>query len=227
MPLLKQIPGWHGVEAIRRSAATGAPCWEPIARVTLIWPLVSLHIHQERAMNNRTRDALDGDTRPLFEAAFREHHAALTQYVRHRVGNDADARDIAQQSFVNVLRYRQDQTLGSLRALLFRIATNLIGMRRRAAQSRKWQEHVTLDEELLPLAANDPPPDRRLLAEQELDQLMEAITQLPTKCRQVFILSRFHDMSYAEIAARCDISVKMVEKHITKALAVCRAKVGR
>ncbi len=66
-----------------------------------------------------------------------------------------------------------------------------------------------------------------LQAAQDLDLLYRTIEQLPPKCRRVFLLSRFHDMSYPEIARHCGISVKMVEKHIGNALAVCAERLER
>jgi RNA polymerase sigma factor (sigma-70 family) len=171
------------------------------------------------------RNALDSKSKPLFEAAFREHHASLVQYLRRRVGSDADARDIAQEAYLRLLRYHENQDLDSLKALLFRIATNLVGMRARTARTQHWADHRPLDEELV-LPTNDPSQEQRVAGEQQLDRMMEVIKRLPSKCQQVFVLSRFHDMSYPEIATRCGISVKMVEKHIAKALAICRTEVG-
>jgi RNA polymerase sigma factor (sigma-70 family) len=171
------------------------------------------------------RKALDGASKPLFEAAFREHHASLIHFLRRRVGTDDEAREIAQEAYLRLLRYRENQDLGSLKALVFRIASNLLGMRARTTRARHWIDHLPLDE-YFDLAANDSSPEQRLLGEQQLDRLMKVIRRLPTKCQQVFVLSRFHDMNYAQIAARCGISVKMVEKHITKALESCRNEVG-
>jgi RNA polymerase sigma factor (sigma-70 family) len=168
---------------------------------------------------------LEGEAKLPFEAAFRQHHASLVEYVRSQVGSDTDARDIAQDAFIRLLRYRENQDVDSLKALLFRIATNLIAMRARTARRQHWADHRPLDEEL-GITADEPPQEQRLAQEQQLDRLMAVIQRLPTKCQHVFVLSRFHDMSYPEIAARCGISVKMVEKHITKALAICRSEVG-
>jgi len=171
------------------------------------------------------RSLLDSKSQPLFEAAFREHHAALVQFLRRRVGNEADARDIAQETYLRVLRYRENQDLDSLKALLFRIATNLVLMRARTARTHRWLHHQAVDEELV-LPANDPSVEQQVASEQQLDQLMSAIKRLPPKCQQAFVLSRFHDKSYPEIARLCGISVKMVEKHIAKALEICRNEVG-
>ena len=71
-----------------------------------------------------------------------------------------------------------------------------------------------------------PSAEREVLASQTLDLLLETIEQLPPKCKQVFLLSRASDMTYPEIAAHCGISVKMVEKHISRAIAACLEKVG-
>lgn len=159
------------------------------------------------------------------EIAFREHYASLLKFLRRRVGCDADARDLAQDAYLQLLRYRQEQDPGALKALLFRIATNLIGMRARMARARRWADHEPLDEAYA-LCADDPSHEQRLMDVQRLDRLMRAIERLPRKCQQVFVLSRFHHMEYPQIAEQCGISVKMVEKHITRALAFCRAEVG-
>jgi RNA polymerase sigma factor (sigma-70 family) len=170
-------------------------------------------------------EPLDFGSKPLFEAAFRAHHASLIRYLRRRVANDSEARDIAQEAYLRLFRYRDKQDLSSLKALVFRIATNLLGMRARTARTHHSVDHRSLDE-ALELPTNDPSPEQHLLAEQQLHRLMEAIQRLPAKCQQVFVLSRFHDMGYPEIAVRLGISVKMVEKHITHALTICRQAVG-
>jgi len=46
----------------------------------------------------------------------------------------------------------------------------------------------------------------------------EAVRSLPEVCRMIFILSRFHKMSYAEIAAKLEIPQKMVEGQLRNAI---------
>ena len=48
--------------------------------------------------------------------------------------------------------------------------------------------------------------------------------ELHYKCRTVFLLHKFKNLSHAEIAARFGISKNMVEKHIIKAMARCKNK---
>jgi RNA polymerase sigma-70 factor (ECF subfamily) len=169
------------------------------------------------------RQPLDGESKPLFEAAFRAHYESLIRYLRSRVGSDAEARDIAQDAYLRLMRYREHQDPVSLKALVFRIATNLVSMRARAARVRPDPEPL---EAALEVPANEPTPERQLFTEQQLALLTEIIQRLPPKCRQAFVLSRFHNMGYQEIAARLGISVKMVEKHVAHALSICRREVG-
>lgn len=55
--------------------------------------------------------------------------------------------------------------------------------------------------------------------------LQEQINQLPEKCRIVFALSRFENLSYQEISTKLSISKKTVENQISKALKILRASV--
>jgi RNA polymerase sigma factor (sigma-70 family) len=159
-----------------------------------------------------------------FDAVFREYRPALLRFLRRRVGNDADAEEIAQEACIRLLRYPDETDPQALKALLYRIAINLVGMRARESRRRFGSAHVSLDE--LELASGEATQEQVLLDQERLRLLQAAINALPEKCRQVFILSRISGLSYPEIASRCGISVKMVEKHISKALAICRDKVG-
>ncbi|TAL93712.1 MAG: RNA polymerase sigma factor, partial [Rhodanobacter sp.] len=49
---------------------------------------------------------------------------------------------------------------------------------------------------------------------------------MPDKRRTVFLLSRVEGLSNAQVAQRCGVSVKMVEKHLAKAIIQCRLEVG-
>jgi len=53
-------------------------------------------------------------------------------------------------------------------------------------------------------------------------RIWEAINSLPEKCREIFLLNRFEEKKYAEIAQELKISVKTVEAQISKALKTLR-----
>jgi RNA polymerase sigma-70 factor (ECF subfamily) len=94
----------------------------------------------------------------------------------------------------------------------------------RAAQSRCSTNHCDIGD--VTLVSPQPSAERSILASQNLDLLLDVIEGLPPKCKQVFLMSRAHGMTYAEIAEHCGISVKMVEKQISRAVAACLKKVG-
>ncbi len=61
------------------------------------------------------------------------------------------------------------------------------------------------------------------LLEQELEEKIDqVIASMPEKCREVFMLSRYEKLKNREIADQLGISIKMVEKHMSKALAILR-----
>ncbi|MCL3782661.1 RNA polymerase sigma-70 factor [Prolixibacteraceae bacterium JC049] len=58
---------------------------------------------------------------------------------------------------------------------------------------------------------------------EEIEQIIqETLAQLPPQCRRVFEMSRFKEMKNREIAEELDISIKVVEKHMTRALKTFR-----
>jgi RNA polymerase sigma-70 factor (ECF subfamily) len=61
-----------------------------------------------------------------------------------------------------------------------------------------------------------------LEVEELAQQIDQAIDQLPERCRLVFLLSRYEDLTYREIAEKLDIKEKTVENQIVKALKLLR-----
>jgi RNA polymerase sigma-70 factor (ECF subfamily) len=165
-----------------------------------------------------------GRPRVSIQEIIRRHHSALIKFLRRRLSVAADAEDVAQETYIRMMRYEGSSELNSPSAMLFHIAVNVANDHGRAARGRQHKRHTQIDDVELP--SESPSLEREVLATQTLDLLLETIEQLPPKCRQVFLLSRASAMTYPEIAAHCGISVKMVEKHISRAIAACLQKVG-
>jgi RNA polymerase sigma factor (sigma-70 family) len=154
----------------------------------------------------------------------RRHHDSLIKFLRRRLSIADDADDIAQETYIRMMKYEGSRELQSPSAMLFRIAVNVANDHGRAARARCVADHLQIDD--VQLVSEEPSAERDLLARQNLDQLIVAIEALPPKCKQVFLLSRARGLTYPEIARHCGISVKMVEKQISRALAICLSKVG-
>ena len=184
-------------------------------------------------MNATVEHALADDPRLLTDAiheqvciqeVIRRHHDSLIKFLRRRLSIADDADDIAQEAYIRMMKYEGSREIQSPSAMLFRIALNVANDHGRAAQSRRASDHHDIDE--YQLVSEQPSAERSVLAGQSLDLLLEVIEALPPKCKQVFLLSRAHGMTYSEIARHCGISVKMVEKQISRAVAACLKKVG-
>lgn len=166
------------------------------------------------------------EPRQAFDAALAEGRDELLRYLRRRLRDDETAADLTQETFSRMLRYRDATHVEDRRLMMFRIANNLILEHHRKRRRQHAGAHVSLDE-LGPLPEQAPPVEAIVDARQAIDILLrQTIAGLPPKCRVAFMLSRFDGLSYPQIADRMGVSVKMVEKHIAKALLACRAAVG-
>lgn len=159
-----------------------------------------------------------------FDAFIREHYRSLVQFLRRRTATEQDAEDAAQESMTKLLRYRESEPASAWKQLLYRIAVNVAHDQFRVAHTHCSKEHVSLDSQ--DLADHEYSPEERAAYDQQVARLTQAILALPPKCQRVYLLKRVHGMSRAQIAARCGISVKMVEKHLANALVFLRRKVG-
>lgn len=159
-----------------------------------------------------------------FEAFSREHYGGLLYFLRLRVANEEDAKDAAQESLMRLMRYRETEPDASWKPLLYRIAINVANEQFRRGSVRRVSRQVSLDD--VELASGEPTQEELIEREQQQAWLRDAVMSLPIRCRQVYLLSRMQGMTYAQIASHCDISVKTVEKHMTKALAALCSRVG-
>jgi RNA polymerase sigma-70 factor (ECF subfamily) len=158
------------------------------------------------------------------QETIRRYHDSLLRFLRQRLRIKEDAADVAQEAYIRMMQYEGSRQIASPSSMLFRIAINVANDLGRAEQARRVSDQMPLDG--LDLASDQPVPEREIAAQQDLEVLYDAIDHLPPKCQHVFLLSRVQRMTYPEIAKHCGISVKMVEKHISHALAICMKKVA-
>lgn len=166
----------------------------------------------------------EASSRDLISRLVEQYGEALRRFLRRRIGNPEEAEDALQETYVRMLKYREKASLEFPQALVFRVARSVLVDRARRRATHHADEHIALDN--LPLAATEPLQERTLSAREEVVLLRQAIQSLPPRCKQAFLLSRLRGRTYPQIAEQMGISVKMVEKHITHALALCRQKVG-
>ena len=154
--------------------------------------------------------------------------AELVVFLQRRGQSLEDAEDIVQETFARFYRACHEIGQADSRPLLFAIAKNLLKDHwKQAGRVRAlWlsADDTTSAWENAP--SEDPSADRRSIARQDLAGVAAAIRALPPRCRDAFLLHRFEDLSYRQIADRLGVSVSMVEKHLAEALRRLKAARG-
>lgn len=153
-------------------------------------------------------------------ASFQEHYADLLRFLARRLGDVEHAADVAQDTYLRLSNLPAGQAIDEPRAFLFRVAGNL-AIDRLRREKRLATLHA--DEE----AANeicDPATslEDALLASERLNQLDDALDQLPANARLALLLNRLDGLSHAQIAVRLGVSESMVGKYLVQAMRHCR-----
>jgi RNA polymerase sigma factor (sigma-70 family) len=167
-------------------------------------------------------DGGEGAERARFlDALYRQYARPLLRFIsRQNIGRE-EAREIVQESYCRLHQVPAVETLESPRGYLFRTAINLARdtkrQRRRAFRVAEAGEVEGLEVAEVPSEA--PTQYQVLKGEQELAIIRQAIAELNPACRQAFVMHRFGGATYGQIAERLGLSVSMIEKHVSHALA--------
>lgn len=158
------------------------------------------------------------------------YHGRLVMYARKFTGDMEIAQDIVQDAFLNLWEKSDSLEITiSTKAYLFQTVKNrALNYNRHVhvKQNAKDQIISKIDtaEQAVYTCFDDP---FHSLLELELDNKIEyTISSMPEKCKEVFVLSRHSNLKNKEIATQMGISVKMVEKYISKALRILRTELS-
>jgi RNA polymerase sigma factor (sigma-70 family) len=155
----------------------------------------------------------------------RDYHGEFMRFLRRRVSaGPVAAEDIAQEAYIRVLQYEGSRSIREPYFLLLRVAMNVMNDLHRAERVRRSGRHQSLGG--LSLVSEMPGPERAAMHAEELEQVLAAIEGLSPRCREVFLMHRLSHRPYPQIARAFGISVKMVEKHISTALARCAERIA-
>lgn len=174
---------------------------------------------------------LSAGSKEAFEYLFTTYYPRLRNYALHFVADVDDVEDILQDCFVNLWNRRTMLTGVSISSMLFTMVRNgcLNFLKHKAIAEGYNTQELKLISGSEALYNYDflGSADEELLYSELQRQIRDVLQHLPERSRQVFVMSRFEGLKNKEIAERLDISVKVVEKHITKALAMLREHILR
>lgn len=157
-----------------------------------------------------------------FEYLFKTYYPRLRGYAIRFIDDEETARDIIQECFLHFWEKREWLSAVSLPSLLFAMVRNgcLNCLKHRAIVEKHQLEYLAdiQGEERLYHTDFAMDSEYRLLYDELQEQINLVIDELPERCREVFLLSRYEGLKNREIADRFQISVSAVEAHITRAL---------
>lgn len=156
---------------------------------------------------------LSSDCRP-FERLYRDHHPWLVTRLQRWLGCPEQAADIAADTFVQLLTV-PPESLEQPRALLTVIARRLVWRMWR----RRGVEHEYLARLEDPLETE--PLERHAHQVRLLDRLGQALSRIPARLRQAFVLAHLHGFSHRQIADRLSVSLRCVGLYLTRVRRHC------
>lgn len=158
-----------------------------------------------------------------FERVYRSYVIALCQLANSYVRSRDTAEDIVQDLFTWLWANRHGfHPEHGLRAYLFGAVRNraLNALRDEATASRVSATQSSSATKVSAAA------DAELMASDLETAIQAAVEGMPPRCREVFVLLRTQALTYAEVAVILGISPKTVEVHMSRALAILRARLG-
>lgn len=174
----------------------------------------------EKALLQLLRDDDEKGLRLIFD----QYHKYLVVTAYNVLKDDARAKDLVQDVLFDLWKKRDELKLvGSLKSYLRRAVVN------RCIDDLRSKKRLGQTEEITDFNQ----PSELASAQEKLEGadlqtvINQAIDSLPERCRAVFALSRFEELSHKEISEKLGISTKTIENQMTKALKILRAAVER
>lgn len=161
----------------------------------------------------------------IYQSLFQKYYAGLLSYAMRIVGEE-EAEDVVQEVFVELWHRRDNVMLGEqIHSFLYRaVYTRSLNVLKHREVKNSYEATVLeIHKKRVEFYHPDDNEVVRRLEDRELRKdIVEAINDLPDKCRTVFRLSYLHNMKNKDIADAMGVSLRTVEAHMYKALKFLR-----
>ena len=158
-------------------------------------------------------------TKNEFKYIYDVHFDAIRSFVYYRCGDEETASDVTQDVFMRVWEKRHFLSVNHLKPLLYKMAMDF-----HIDHYRKELSRTNFEQSMVAMGNTAFSPEDEMSFNELAVAYSKALEQMTEKQRTVFLMNREDGMKYAEIADCLQISVKMVEKHISLALRLLRKK---
>lgn len=151
---------------------------------------------------------------------FESHNRSLMRFLTYRLRSAQEAKEVAQEAYVRILQLDALSGVSYLRAFLFKTAANLATDRLKSASRRGRIDQL----EFFDITRAEPSAESSVSADQQLTAVMQAVRELPPKCRYAFIMNRCYGHDISEVAQLMNLSERMVRIYVERALGFCRER---
>lgn len=162
----------------------------------------------------------DAVTMVAYHRALAEHADSLKAYAARLLGDPIAAEDVAQDAFLALYRHLTQVPASAYRPWLFRVARNLCldQLRRRKFKLTLFRDLTKDDDQpFTPTDADSVRPDQVAETREANAAIEKAISELPTKFREAFLLCEVEGLSYEDAAVVMGCPVKTVSTRLFRA----------
>ncbi len=172
-----------------------------------------LKIKDSKPEDDELIKAIRQGDREAFKQLYYKYYKMLFRFALYRLHSSQITADLVQDLFFKLwLRREKLNPAKSIKAYLYKSLNNsIINYSKLHSSQITSFEHIS-DQKIL---NNESDPDMKM-------DVQNAVSQLHEKLKVVYILSRLEGYKYSEIAEICNISIKTVEKRMSKAFGILR-----
>ncbi|MFT3720532.1 sigma-70 family RNA polymerase sigma factor [Pseudorhodoferax sp.] len=157
---------------------------------------------------------------PSLETLYCDHHRWLQGWLHRRLGNAADAADLAHDAFVRLLTRPAGRGFASFaeaRAYLRTAAGGLcVDLWRRREIEQAWLQTLAVQPERFA-----PSPEHQAIVIETLLEIGAMLGRLSRKAARAFVMAQVDGVPYRDIAAELAVSERMVKKYIAQGMLQC------
>jgi RNA polymerase sigma-70 factor (ECF subfamily) len=147
------------------------------------------------------------------DAVYRDEAPRLLRLLKRKIWIEDDRYDLVHEAFARLAAARSNAARSNPGAYLQGIIRHLL-----ADRGRLWARTQARHQLEVDLTAAPPGPDALAELSDMRARYRAAVTALPPKTREVFVLHRVEELEYKMIAERLGISVRTVEWHLAQAI---------
>jgi len=149
-----------------------------------------------------------------FSHIFQKYYQALYQFASRFVKDAQTAENIVQEVLVKLWMNRENCLItSSLKSYLY-AATRNTALNYLRIEKKQFSTEDSINEQQ-DITAN---PEEQIIKNEMIDSVHRAIEKLPEKCRYIYLMKRYDDLKYHEIAEILDISINTVKTQMKRAL---------